>query len=127
MYDYKRQRQTLPRHMPNPFCTTCKTDLPTDHFGPCPKCGSTARTFRVEASETLRIKATLDVEHRRDYYMHNPKALYWGIGILVGTTIIGTVFGLAGAAAALVVGLISLWFLPSVRTKVIERHRSRSV
>ncbi len=101
--------------------------MPEGHTGPCPQCGSIYRTFRVEASDTLKIKVSCAAELRQEYYQKNLRAFVLGVGVTIALTAVGLYFtGLIGAVICAVVSIAGLWYFPSVKTKVIEKTRFHS-
>jgi hypothetical protein len=107
-------------------CKRCSIEVPADQHCRCPRCAGRAKAFRVSFSDALNFNDRLDLEHRRAYYQNNRRALVFGVAFTLITSIIGVYFsGLMGFLIALFLGGLSLWVMPSPRTKVVENTRAR--
>ena len=73
----------------------------------------------------MNFTSTLDLEHRHEYYQKNHRALVIGAAFVLGSSVLGLyLHGWAGFLVGLFIGLLSLWAIPSLRTKVVEKTRT---
>ena len=107
------------------FCSGCKAVLPSNHQGPCPRCGKTGLTYALQVEDTVQLSIAVEGEHRTEFWEVNRL----GIGVSLLVTVVSSVIGLvisgwAGVIVGLLLGLLSLFI--TTRTKVREILRFRS-
>jgi len=108
----------------SPLCSICDMELSADDRGPCCRCGGTAKTFRMEFFAKALSDSSVCLEHRHEYYQKNYGALVVGITVVVVSSVLGFFLqGWVGSLIGLFIGLLSLWAIPSLRTKVVEKTR----
>lgn len=105
-------------------CKWCGTSLLPSHIGPCPKCGKEGKNIVVEIDETVRLKDSLNLERRREFFEENPKIKWFIIAITLCSSLLGLVFsGLVGLVIGLFLGILSYRFGPLAVTKVRETKK----
>jgi ABC-type amino acid transport system permease subunit len=73
------------------------------------------------------MSGSIGLEHRHEYYQKNPRALIVGIGFAIGSSVLGLYLtGWVGFLIGIFIGLVSLWVIPSLKTKIVEKMRTRS-
>jgi hypothetical protein len=99
-------------------------DLPENHTGRCPKCGSEKQSIFVSVGNKIGLSQSVGWQSRREFYEKNPKvaAVVWFIAIVAP---FAGYFG--GDGWGVVVGLLcsalTLYLGPIVSTKVRDvRH-----
>lgn len=108
-------------------CKWCGASLSPTNTGPCPKCGKEGKKIAVEIKETIRLKASLNWERRREFFEANPKIKWLIIAITFGSPSLGLILsGLVGLVIGLSLGLLSYWLGPLAVTKVREIERGSS-
>jgi hypothetical protein len=79
----------------------------------------------VAVSDTITVTASLDMEHVHQYYQKNHRALVVGVAFALGSSCLGLFLqGWVGLLIGIFIGLLSLWVVPSLKTKVVEKTRS---
>lgn len=108
------------------YCKNCGVELPTDHSGPCPKCGKTGRHIHAEVKEDIVISEKGYLKSTKEYIKKNFKdillmKLIVIIGLIVGFFISGIIGAIIGIIIAITTDLLA--FRPVEKIKEIH-HRS---
>jgi hypothetical protein len=102
-------------------CAGCGQQLPLDHTGPCPSCGTVGKKYNVSIQETLNVRETLGWQHMREYYEKHRVLLPTVVIITVGAPFLGLVLaGWTGVGVGLVVGIATFFLSLRAVTKVRE-------
>lgn len=105
-------------------CSDCGAVLSDQDRRPCPECGGTARTVRVNIVESVEVADSLSWEKRREYYQKHPVTLATVVVITVGAPFLGLAFiGWTGVLIGLALGIACFWLSPFAITKVKEIER----
>src|SRR4051812_32246921 len=84
-----------------------RPDLPVEERQPCPECGSLGRKHFVSGADTIRLTASLQWEHRHEFWERNRNLLVVLGIITVGSPLVGLVIaGLPGVFIGLALGVL---------------------
>lgn len=67
-----------------------RSDVPIESRIPCPKCGSTARSFAQHLTSDITVTGSAEFEHRRQFPMSGVQARELGGVALIGLAVVGT-------------------------------------
>jgi hypothetical protein len=84
------------------FCSGCKAALPSNHQGPCPRCGKAGLTYALQVEDTVQLSTSLEGERRAEFWEVNRRGIAVSLLVTVVSSGIGLVItGLAGVIVGL--------------------------
>ncbi len=102
----------------------CKSPLPLDHSGPCPKCGKTGKTIGIQLSVTAKGVPSISGSRIREYVRYNKLALVTLAVITLVSPLVSillpALYGLLVSYALAGLGLI-IGYRAFIRIREIER------
>ena len=107
-------------------CKNCGAELPTNHSGPCPKCGKVGKHIHAEVKETIVISEKGYMKSTKEYIKKNLKdILLMKLIVIIGLILGFFISGIIGAIIGIIIAIASdlLAFKPVEKIKEIH-HRS---
>jgi len=105
-------------------CRDCGMDLPENHTGKCPKCGSEKQSIFVSVGNKIGLSQSVGWQSRREFYEKNPT-----VGVIVAVVSIVSPFlgyllgDMWGIAIGVLFSALTIYLGPLASTKVREiRH-----
>jgi len=96
-------------------------DVPENHTGKCPKCGSEKQSIFVSVGNKIELSQSVGWKSRREFYEHHPKIFAAVIVIAVASPFTGYLLGnLWGTVAGLALSALSLYLGPMASKLVRE-------
>jgi undecaprenyl pyrophosphate phosphatase UppP len=111
-------------------CKWCKTDLPIDHSGLCPKCGKTGKEIAIEVTEVIRVLDSINVKLLKKDKKDLPLSFIMSIlgtilsiiiAILSTDFLKGVLYGWISIILAIVVFIAAIVFFIFMRSHKVER------
>ncbi len=94
---------------------------------PCPRCGSTARTFHATGGATVRVRASFAWEKWHSFYERRPLLIAAAALLTVAGSLSGlAIHGVLGLLAGLALSVIASWIGVGAITKVREVEKGRA-